>query len=201
MISVSRFLSALVAAATLATAPNVHAGSHTLGPGDSVADFALPDVTGATHWLSQYSDSTAVVVMFIATQCPVSNDYNTRMTRLATEYQPRGFQFLGINSNKQESTEECAMHAEQNSLTFPVLKDDRNVIADRFGATRTPEVYVIAQNGTILYHGRIDDSRNIDRVESRDLEATLDAIFAGTQVPVTETRAFGCSIKRVTMTK
>jgi len=165
--------------------------------GDTVAVFSLPDVAGVVHSLGQYKDSTAVVVMFIATQCPVSNDYNTRMVELARTYQPRGFQFLGINSNKQESREEVARHAQQNGFPFPVLKDERNLIADRFGATRTPEVYVLSPARVVLYHGRIDDSQNIAHVKSCDLQAALDAILAGNPVPVPVTRAFGCTIKRV----
>jgi hypothetical protein len=78
-----------------------------------------------------------------------------------------------------------------------VLKDERNVIADRLGATRTPEVYVILPSGRVVYHGRIDDSQNIERVQSRDLKDALDAILARRPVPRPETRAFGCTIKRV----
>ena len=173
------------------------AAADSLAPGDTVASFSLPSYDGTAHALDQYRDSTAVVVMFIATRCPVSNDYNGRMARLANAYQPRGFQFLGINSNKQEPVEEIAEHAGENSFPFPVLKDERNVVADRFGATRTPEVYVISPQGVVLYHGRIDDSQNAGRVKSRDLKAALDAVLAGQPVPAAETRAFGCTIKRV----
>jgi peroxiredoxin len=173
------------------------AAADSVAPGDTVAAFTLPGADGASYGLDQYSDSAAVVVMFIATQCPVSNDYNARMVEIVDDYQPRGYQFLGINSNKQEGTDEIVGHARENGFVFPVLKDDRNVIADRFGATRTPEVYVLSKAGVVLYHGRIDDSRDADDVSSRDLAAALDAIRAGEPVPVAETTAFGCSIKRV----
>jgi len=173
------------------------AGAGTVAAGDTVSDFTLTDVGGTQHRLSQYRDSTAAVVMFIATQCPVSNDYNTRMVELARTYQPKGFQFLGINSNKQESVQEIVEHSLRNNFPFPVLKDHRNVIADRFGATHTPEVYVILPGGKVVYHGRIDDSQNIERVQSRDLKDALDAIVARRPVPRPETRAFGCTIKRV----
>ncbi len=173
------------------------ASAESVAPGDTVASFTLPSHDGTSHSLGQYSDSAAVVVMFIATQCPVSNNYNSRMAGLTETYQPKGYQILGINSNRQESAGEVSEHALANGLTFPILKDEGNVIADRFGATRTPEIYVLSKAGVVLYHGRIDDSQNVDRVESRDLAAALDAILAGVPIPAAETQAFGCSIKRV----
>ena len=186
-------LFALLAAMSLASG----VGAESLTAGDQAQSFTLPNHDGVNHALHQYMDSTATVVMFIATQCPVSNAYNERMSALSGEYQPKGIQFVGINSNRQESVEEIAEHASVNGFAFPVLKDNGNVIADRFGATRTPEVYVLSRSGEVLYHGRIDDSQNPERIESRDLAAALDAILAGDDIPLAETRAFGCSIKRV----
>lgn len=183
-------LMAAVAFASVTSAESLMAG-------DAVETFTLANYDGSMHSLEQYSDSAATVVLFVATQCPVSNDYNERMVSLATEYGPKGFAFVGINSNKQESVEEIAEHAGANGFPFPVLDDEGNVIADRFGATRTPEVYVINPEGMIVYHGRIDDSRNADRIESRDLASALDAILAGSPIDPAETKAFGCTIKRV----
>src|SRR5205085_7144414 len=72
-----------------------------------------------------------------------------------------------------------------------------NVVADRFGATVTPESYVIDSSGTIRYHGQIDDSRNEARIRTPGLRMALDAVLAGKPVTVQETKAFGCTIKRV----
>lgn len=83
---------------------------------------------------------------------------------------------------------------------FPVYKDLNNVVADRFGAQATPETFVIDSAGVIRYHGSIDDSRNEARVKFRGLRGALDAVLAGKQPEVPETRAFGCSIKRVPKT-
>ncbi|MDZ7332291.1 MAG: thioredoxin family protein [candidate division KSB1 bacterium] len=163
----------------------------------TIENFTLTDYNGKTHSLSDYQNSKAIVVMFIATQCPVSNAYNARMAKLYEEYQPKGIAFLGINSNKQESIDEIKAHAEQNKFGFPVLKDVNNVIADKFGASFTPEVYVLSPKFEILYHGRIDDSRREEEVKSRDLRKALDEILAGKKVHVPETKAFGCTIKRV----
>lgn len=162
-----------------------------------IENFALEDYNGKKHSLADFKDSKAIVVMFIATQCPVSNAYNTRMAKLYEEYQSKGVTFLGINSNKQESIEEIKKHSKENKFGFPVLKDKNNVIADKFEASFTPEIYVLSPKFEILYHGRIDDSRREDNVKSHDLRNALDEILAGKSVSAKETKAFGCTIKRV----
>ncbi len=171
----------------------------TLSAGEitTVKDFTLPDYNGKSHSLSDYKDSKVIVAMFIATQCPVSNAYNTRMVKLYEDYHQKGIAFVAINSNKQESTEEIAKHARDHEFQFPVLKDKNNVIADEFNAQVTPEIYVLNSKFEVLYHGRIDDSRREDDVKSKDLRQALDEILAGEKVSVTETKAFGCTIKRV----
>ena len=162
-----------------------------------VADFTLKDYNGKSYSLSDFKDSKAIVLMFIATRCPVSNAYNERMVALYKDYVPKGVAFVGINSNKAEGVEEIKKHAKENNFRFPVLKDVNNVIADRFKASVTPEVFVLSPDFEILYHGRIDDSRRASQVKSRDLRAALDAILSGKEVPAKETKAFGCTIKRV----
>lgn len=135
--------------------------------------------------------------MFIATQCPISNDYNERMAKIYNDYKGKGITFIGINSNKQENVEEVKQHAKDNDLQFVILKDEKNIIADKFKASVTPEVYVLNGNFEVLYHGRIDDSRKKDEVKSKDLSAALDQILKGEKVTTTKTKAFGCTIKRV----
>ena len=164
---------------------------------DQVEDFTLLDYEGIQHSLSDYSDSTAIVILFIATQCPVSNAYNSRMESIFNEYSEQGIAFIGINSNKQEDVEEIAEHAEENNLTFTILKDENNIIADEFAASFTPEVYVLNTDFKVLYHGRIDDSKRESEATTSDLTDALDEIIAGEEVSTPETKAFGCTIKRI----
>ena len=165
--------------------------------GKKVEDFKLKDAYGKEISLYQFSDKKGVVIMFIATRCPVSNAYNDRMALISKEYTGKGIQFLGINSNKQEETNEIAEHSKSHNFEFPVLKDNGNIIADRFDAQVTPEVYLIDPDKTIRYHGRIDDSQNEKNVKEKDLKNVLDAYLSGKPLPRTETKAFGCTIKRV----
>jgi len=160
-------------------------------------NFTLKDYNGEEHQLTNYTDNKAIVVMFIATRCPVSNDYNDRMVELYNDYADKSVAFLGINSNKSEPVKEIKEHAEKHGFQFPVLKDHENVIADRFGATRTPEVYVLDPELNVVYHGRIDDSQRESQVETQDLRTALDQVLAGKPVSNPKTKAFGCTIKKV----
>ncbi len=163
-----------------------------------IENFTLTDIYNKKHTLSEYDNSKAILIIFIATQCPVSNSYNSRMVELYNNYSKKNIALIGINSNKQESINECKSHAEKNGFNFTVLKDEKNIIADMFEASVTPEVYVLEpKTYTILYHGRIDDSKNEKNVETKDLENALNEILAGKSVSNTQTKAFGCSIKRI----
>ena len=164
---------------------------------DKIQNFTLPDYNGEMHSLTDYKDSKAIVIIFVATECPVSNAYNTRMENLYKEYNAKGVSFLGINSNKAESAERVKEHADENGLTFTILKDKNNVVADELDASVTPEVYVVNNNFEVLYHGRIDNSKNESDVETQDLKTALDEILSGKEVTKNTTKAFGCSIKRV----
>ena len=166
-------------------------------PTDKIQNFTLPDYNGKMYSLSDYKNSQATVIIFVATECPVSNAYNSRMEDLFNEYSKQGISFLGINSNKAESVEMIKEHAVENGLTFTILKDKDNVIADVFEASFTPEVYILNGEYEILYHGRIDNSKNEADVITQDLKNALDEILAGKEVTNKATKAFGCSIKRV----
>jgi peroxiredoxin len=164
---------------------------------EKVPNFTLKDYTGKEYSLYDYLGSKGIVVMFIATQCPVSNAYNARMVDLHDLYAPKGIVFLAINSNKQESIEEIAEHSAKHGFQFPVLKDWKNVIADKFDAQVTPETYLIDSTGVLRYHGRIDDERVLSKVTQHDLRDALDAYLEGKPILRRDTKAFGCTIKRV----
>jgi peroxiredoxin len=168
-----------------------------LAVGDKLTPFKLPEAAGPEFDLGSLAGKKAVVVLFIATQCPVSNAYNERMAALAKEYSAKGVAVVGINSNKQESAAEVVEHAKAHGFDFTILKDAGNLEADRFGALVTPEAYVFDPTWTLRYHGRVDDDRSGRNVTSPDLRNALDALLAGRDVPVKETKAFGCTIKRV----
>jgi len=188
-------LSAVCAIALLAVAGN-NAFAR-LEPGTKAPAFTLSDINGTEHSLKEFLGRKVVVIMFIATQCPVSNAYNERMEQLEVDYGARGVAFVGINSNKQESLEEVRDHARKHGFTFTVLKDPGNRVADAYDAQVTPEIFLLDSQGILRYHGRIDDSRDVQDVTSKDLRNALDALLAQKDVPRAETKAFGCTIKRI----
>lgn len=165
--------------------------------GTIIDDFKLPDADGAEHSLKSLAGKNGAVLIFIATKCPVSNAYNDRMEKLAQDYKAKGINVIGINSNNTEPASEVKSHASEKHLTFTILKDDGNKIADRLGAMRTPEAYVIDAGGKLVYHGRIDNAQNTANVQSNDLRDALDEMLGGKPVTKTGGAAFGCSIKRV----
>jgi len=164
--------------------------------GSTIEDFTLPDVDNKNHSLKSLAGKNGTVLLFIAVQCPVSNAYNERMAKLAEDYKAKGIAVIGINSNVAEDAAAVKAHAIEHKLSFPILKDSGAKIADKFGASVTPEAYFIGQNNKLLYHGRIDNSRNSAQVETNDLRNALDAALSDKPIDKTEAKAFGCTIKR-----
>lgn len=164
--------------------------------GSTIEDFTLPDADGTNHTLASLAGKKGTALLFIATQCPVSNAYNERMEKLAQDYKARGISVIGINSNFTESASDVKDHAVKNHLTFPILKDNGNKVADMLGATRTPEAYFLDASNKLLYHGRIDNSRDATQVNTSELRDALEATLASKPVPKATANAFGCTIKR-----
>jgi len=161
--------------------------------------FTLTTLDGKSFELGQAAKThKAVVVMFIATKCPYSNAYNDRMRDMAAAYEKQGILFVGINSNKSEPAEEVRSHAREHGFGFPLMKDPDNKVADLYDARHTPEIYIVDSKGTLRYHGRIDENyEDASKVSSPDLKNALDQLLAGQAIRKAETKAFGCSIKRV----
>lgn len=164
-------------------------------PGSKLDKFTLHNLEGAPVTVETAGKLTAV--FFIATRCPISNDYNLRMQELVNDYQSKGITFVFVNSNESEPAGEVKQHIANNRFTFTVHKDPENRFADLLHAEVTPEVFLFDKTGTVIYHGAIDNSRNPAGVVKRPLKDAFDAALAGKAVAVSEHKAFGCTIKRV----
>jgi peroxiredoxin len=168
--------------------------------GVRVADFTLGDYRGRQHRFSDLSDRRLVVVVFLGADCPLAKLYGPRLAELAKEYENRGVAFLGIDANQQESLGDLARYAREHHIAFPLLKDVGNVVADRFGARRTPEAFVLDQERVIRYRGGIDGQYGVGvrkPAESRrDLVEALEELLAGKPVSRPVTAAVGCLISR-----
>jgi len=164
--------------------------------GSKISGFNVQDLSGRTVGFSELKGDVTVVT-FISVQCPVSNAYTGRMNAIYKDYSPKRVKFIFVNANRTEPAAAVEEHAKAVGFVFPVYKDVNNELADRFNAQVTPESYVIDSTGTIRYHGSIDDSQNVARVQKQGLRLALDAVLAGSAVSVPEAKAFGCSIKRI----
>lgn len=196
-----RKLSALLLLCALALSAGAPAGRafDTPAPvviGSTVADFKLPDADGKQHTLSGLRGKNGTVLIFVSVQCPISNAYNERMEALARELGAKGVRVVGINSNATEKAAAVKQHAAENGLTFPILKDAGNRVADQLDAQVTPEAYLLDASGKLVYRGRIDNSRNGTSITSRELREAVEDTLAGRPVAKPEVKAFGCSIKR-----
>jgi peroxiredoxin len=167
--------------------------------GAQAPNFQLQTIDGKDFSLADAEKANkAVVLIFIATKCPYSNAYNDRMREMAAAYAKQGVLFVGINSNKTEPAAEVVAHAKEHGHVFPIMKDPGNKVADLYGAKHTPEVFIVDAAGKVRYHGRIDENyEEPAKVASPDLKNALNELLAGQPVAKAETKAFGCSIKRV----
>jgi peroxiredoxin len=169
--------------------------------GKKATSFTLADPRDQSRTsLADLKDKKAVVLVFLGTECPVNNAYMMRLAELHQQYAPQGVQFVGINSNLQDTTERVAAHARKNALPFPVLKDPGNVVADQFAVRRTPEAVLLDATQVVVYQGRIDDQFGIGyqrpKPTRRDLAEALDEVLAGKAVSQPQTSVAGCLIAR-----
>lgn len=162
--------------------------------GATVPDFDLKAVDGKDVRYSQISGDITLIT-FISTQCPVSNGYNDRMRAIYDDYQSKGVKFVFINSNSTETAADVKEHAAKSNFAFKVYKDPANAVADQFGAQVTPEAFLV-KDGKIVYRGRIDDALK-GEIKEHSLRGALDSVLAGKALAKQETKAFGCTIKRV----
>tara|TARA_R110002073_G_scaffold96661_5_gene223131 strand:+ start:6355 stop:8340 length:1986 start_codon:yes stop_codon:yes gene_type:complete len=163
-----------------------------------VDPFSLPGSDGTAVSLSTDPTVSLHVLCFLGTECPLARIYGPRLDALANQYAERGVQFIGINSNIQDSMDELRRYVKDHRLTFPVAKDYDRRVAIQSGATRTPEVFVIDRSGTVRYSGRIDDQYEpgIARKQAtqHDLQDAIDALLANKPVRNPKTTAMGCLI-------
>ena len=138
----------------------------------------------------------ATVYVFLSTQCMVSKVYAPRLNALAQEYGKRGVALIGVFSNVQEGPAEIAAFAKSHAFAFPVVRDADASLAAKYGATMTPQAFVVNPSGQVVYAGRIDDNSDSTQVHHHDLKAALDCVLAGRPVLRPRLAAFGCIIRR-----
>ncbi len=188
-------------ALTLLATSSLLAETKTKSSQDASHTFRLPTAQGKVVELSAEPESKATVVCFLGAECPLARLYGPKLNEMQAAYAAQGVQFIGVNSNQQDSLEDVKQYVKRYEISFPMAKDYNNEVADRFHAVRTPEVFVLDQQLTVRYRGRIDNQYlpGISRAETttHDLKNALNQLLAGKPVEVSETKPNGCFIGRV----
>lgn len=164
--------------------------------GSRIDNFTLTATDGKSYSLDGLKGKNGTIIMFLSAQCPIVKLYVDRINEVAADYESKGIAFIGINANATESLEWVTSDKAERYPSFPVLIDKGNTIADKLGATVTPEAYFFDNNNTLVYHGAIDNDKSGENVQTKHLRKALDSALAGEKVEQTRIRAFGCEIKR-----
>lgn len=135
-----------------------------------------------------------IVVAFLSARCPCSNSHIAELAALAKSYPE--FQFIGVHSNHDEDLEPTRAYFRKVALPFPILQDNRAILADRFKALKTPHVFVYSGTGEKLYAGGVSDSHDFSQSGHKYLREALDDLSHGRAVRTSEGRTLGCVIQR-----
>src|SRR4051812_19183722 len=169
--------------------------------GASEPRFSLSDTAGRIHSSAEWAGKRAVVLFFVSTDCPLSNNYVPELNRIVQAYAPKGVAFYAVQGDALAPIEQVRKHVQEFGYTFPYLIDPQESLAAMTGATTTPEAAVLAPGGELLYLGRIDNrledfGKARVKITEFDLRDALDAVLNGKPVLRARTRAIGCAIVR-----
>ncbi|MBS0208930.1 MAG: redoxin domain-containing protein [Planctomycetes bacterium] len=184
-------------------------GFKSLEIGDAAPDFSLPGVDGKQHALADFADAKLLLIVFTCNHCPTAQAYEERIIKLHADYQDRGVALVAISPNDDQalrldelgytdvgdSLEDMKLRAKERSFAFPYLYDgETQKTSAAYGVVATPQVFLFDARRKLRYVGRIDDS-DVRLVTSQDTRNAIEALLAGSAVPVERTRTFGCSTK------
>ncbi len=168
----------------------------------SVGDVApvwrnLEGVDGQQHSLEDLDESRFVVVAFTCNSCPYAQDVEGRLITLADQVKDLGGALVAINVNTITADALPAMKekSRQKKFTFPYLYDPTQAIAKAFGATTTPEFFLLDESRKIAYMGALDDSPDGQDVRQKYLETAIGDLVARRQPVLSETVPIGCRIR------
>lgn len=173
--------------------------------GSIAPDFSLKNIDGTTVSLSDYENEKGVMVIFSCNPCPYVIAYEDRMIALHNEFAPLGYPVVFINPNDPvqqpaDAVEKMRERSEAKGYPFPYLVDEGQHIYPAYGATRTPEVFLLKNNGdgsfVVKYTGTVDDNyKDAAAVQAPYVANAVRALLAGNDPNPATTVAIGCGIK------
>jgi len=172
--------------------------------GDVATDFKLKNVDDKTVSLSDFKSAKGFIVVFTCNHCPYAVAYEDRIIALDKKYKSLGYPVIAINPNDpaaqpQDGFEQMKTRAKQKGFTFPYLFDEGQKIYPKYGAEKTPHVYVLKKTGSnyiVKYIGAIDNNhKNAAEANEKYVEAAINSLLEGKEPVVSKTVAIGCTIK------
>ena len=170
--------------------------------GDTIEDFSLKNIDDKMVKLSDYKKAKGFIIIFTCNMCPYSVANEDRINALDAKYKSKGFPVIAINPNdpkasKGDGFEDMKVRAKEKGFTFPYLFDEGQKVYPKFGASKTPHVFIVSKKSMkVEYIGAIDNSsKNPDAVTEKYVENAVEALLAGKKIEKTETKAIGCTIK------
>jgi peroxiredoxin len=166
---------------------------------ERIERFAWSDIDGRQHSQDQWPQFKAVVIVFLGTECPVSNGYAPQLERLHQRFRSLGAAFYGVHCDPDVTAEVARQHATEYGLTFPLLLDHQQQLAGQTGARIVPEAVVLSPAGRVLYRGRIDNRYSAQgqrrpEATSFDLSDAITAVLEGRAPQPEQTQPFGCPL-------
>ncbi len=166
-------------------------------------DIKMKDITGKEVSLNDAKTGKGLLVMFSCNTCPYVIKNQARTYEVCKYAMGNGIGVAILNSNEaqrqeDDSFEDMKAYAKDQGYGWYYLVDQNSVLADAFGANKTPECFLFDANGKLVYHGAIDDNPNdAGAVSRKHLLMAIDEMKAGKDVSVKESRSVGCTIKRI----
>jgi len=168
--------------------------------GDKAPAFSgIPAVMGDKETTLSLSDikEDVVVLVFLANHCPVVINSEDRIIDFAKDYQGKSVKVVGVSVSqlRQDQLEGIKHQVKEKGYNFVYGYDESQAMGKNYGATNTPQFFVLDKDRAIRYTGSMDDSANdASRVTKNYLRPAVDALLKGETVEISETKAVGCGI-------
>jgi len=176
--------------------------SNLIPMGTPMPPFSLPDAAGGLHDRDQCVGHAGTLVIFMCNHCPFVVHVADQLAAMAADYTPRGIGFVGINSNDidvypQDGPTYMVEFRDRHRLGFPYLLDATQAVARAFDATCTPDFFLYANEGNLIYHGQLDESRPDSGMQAtgHDLRRAMNALLEEETISDVQVPSIGCNIK------
>jgi peroxiredoxin len=166
--------------------------------GDPAPAFeGLLGIDGRRHSLDDYRETPVLVVVFLRNLCPTTHQYEARLRNLAQEFDTDKMRIVAISvsRNPAEGLDRMAVRAKDKMYRWPYLIDESQFTGRQYGATVTPQFFVLDQARKIAYMGAFDDDLKGTAVKRPYVADAVRNLLEGKPIDPVDTLAKGCEIE------